>query len=315
MRSRLTTHTVNKSRETPVQDWQILGDSCEAVLSRRADPFQALAAGTIPGVVIRNAFDRTQCKQLIERFVAEDLIPDPSSNDRVLGGEYQTVGNFRSGDDHPLRIDIGSSLVNLTQLKVAEGDAKQNKAAFLAHSQGTYELFERLFAGLDDPVACLYDTLARLACGRRVKSAEEPDGQQYGPAIFRVHYAGQTYVPHINHVSLYDKLTAFEVSRFTHQFAGLICFQNPTSTAESPHTTIHNCDWDEGVEARIQSDTYRAWAARQGVNEEKIVVEPGDFYLFNSGLIHEVGPVVGNDARIVLATFIGYSPGDQEVFV
>ena len=37
--------------------------------------------------------------------------------------------------------------------------------------------------------------------------------------------------------------------------------------------------------------------------------------LFNSGLIHEVPSVIGDDPRIVLATFIGYSQDDEEVMV
>ena len=39
--------------------------------------------------------------------------------------------------------------------------------------------------------------------------------------------------------------------------------------------------------------------------------QEGDFYVFNSGLVHEVPAVVGDaKARIVLATFIGYSDDD-----
>jgi hypothetical protein len=44
-------------------------------------------------------------------------------------------------------------------------------------------------------------------------------------------------------------------------------------------------------------------------------VQPGDFYLFNSGCIHQVAPVEGNTHRTVLATFIGYSEDDDEIFV
>jgi hypothetical protein len=42
----------------------------------------------------------------------------------------------------------------------------------------------------------------------------------------------------------------------------------------------------------------------------------GDFYLFNAGLLHEV-PIVPEegDPRIVLATFIGYSEHDPEIYV
>jgi hypothetical protein len=44
-------------------------------------------------------------------------------------------------------------------------------------------------------------------------------------------------------------------------------------------------------------------------------LEPGDLYFFNTQLIHEVPGVPGELPRIVLATFIGYSPDDDEVFV
>jgi hypothetical protein len=41
-----------------------------------------------------------------------------------------------------------------------------------------------------------------------------------------------------------------------------------------------------------------------------------DFYIFNAGLLHEV-PIVpdAGETRIVLATFIGYSETDPEIFV
>ena len=47
----------------------------------------------------------------------------------------------------------------------------------------------------------------------------------------------------------------------------------------------------------------------------RVEVEPGDFYLFNSGFIHAVPEVLGSEPRIVLATFIGYSDDDSEVMV
>ena len=36
-----------------------------------------------------------------------------------------------------------------------------------------------------------------------------------------------------------------------------------------------------------------------------VVLEPGDLYFFNTGCIHEVPGIDGEDARVVLATFIG----------
>ena len=44
-------------------------------------------------------------------------------------------------------------------------------------------------------------------------------------------------------------------------------------------------------------------------------LEQGDLYFFNTRLIHEVPAVEGDLPRIVLATFIDYSPDDPEVYV
>ena len=51
------------------------------------------------------------------------------------------------------------------------------------------------------------------------------------------------------------------------------------------------------------------------IPQYQIEVNSGDFYLFNSGCIHQVAPVEGTTPRTVLATFIGYSEDDDEIFV
>lgn len=298
-------------------EWPVLEPDHATVMADYADPLQALAAGTIAGVVIRGAYNPAHCEALVARFVEQKLIPDPAEPAAIDPDQYQTVAHYRSNDTarRPLRIDIGTSLVNMTRLNAGSDDQAGNKAAFFAHAAATEQLFDELFDGFDNPVTCLYDNLAKLACGREVKTARERDGSRYGPAIFRVHYSSQTYTPHINHVRVFDKLNEFAVSRFEHQFAGLICFQNPASITQSPHATIHNCAWSPEVQAHLDAGTWREYASSKNISTARIVVEPGDFYLFNSGLIHEVGPVTGDRSRMVLATFIGYSPGDREVFV
>ena len=44
-------------------------------------------------------------------------------------------------------------------------------------------------------------------------------------------------------------------------------------------------------------------------------LEQRDLCLFNTRLIHEVPAVEGDLPHFVLATFIGYSPDDPEVYV
>src|SRR5205814_1947605 len=107
--------------------------------------------------------------------------------DLMLGAEEHA----RRADPRT-RIDIGTSL----------GNRGADQEAFFAHALETQALFRTLFDGFDDPVKVIYDALAALAEGKQVQVAREPDGRLYGPAIFRIHYGGHTYRPHIDHVVL-----------------------------------------------------------------------------------------------------------------
>ena len=82
------------------------------------------------------------------------------------------------GDGQARRVDIGTSF----------GHHRSDREKFHAHSAETLALFETLFDGYDDPVRTMYDALAQLAPGKEVKTAREPDGRLYGPAIFRVYH-------------------------------------------------------------------------------------------------------------------------------
>lgn len=289
-------------------NWTPLEPDLETVFACEDDPLDALAGGRIPGIVLRGVFNPDHCTELIQRFVERDLMRG------FPGTALKDTGQFVA--DTRTRIDIGSSLVNLTRSgdAIAEGE-DHSKENFLQHATGTHELFRHLFDGFDNPVDTLYSALSALAPGKEVKVAREPDGRLYGPAIFRIHYAGHAYSPHINHVGIGDKLLNFAVSRFTHQFAGLICFQNSAHEGRSPHAVIHRCFWTSEVEACISNGTFYEYAAANEIEQHCIEVEPGDFYLFNSGCIHEVAAVEGTTPRIVLATFLGYSADDKEIFV
>ena len=74
---------------------------------------------------------------------------------------------------------------------------------------------------------------AALSPGKQeVKTAREPDGSRYGPAIFRVHYETHSYKPHIDHVKYREQRTNYDVYRFEHQFAGVLCVQNADETRD-----------------------------------------------------------------------------------
>ena len=284
------------------ESWSVLEPDLETVFDHEADPLRALADARIAGIALRGAYNPDHCSGLMQRFVERGMMRDPEQPN--------------TGETSPSRIDIGSSLVNRARGGLAvSDDPAENKEAFLQHSASTHELFSHLFDGFDNPVDTLYNCLSALAVDKEVKVAREPDGRLYGSAIFRIHYEGHEYTPHINHVAIDDKLFNYEVSRFTHQFAGLICIQNSAHDGDSPHAVMHRCGWSPEVQSHLSNGTYHEYAAQSRIEQQQIEVQPGDFYLFNSGCLHQVAAVEGNIPRTVLATFIGYSEDDDEIFV
>jgi hypothetical protein len=273
-----------------VASWTPAGPDLESVLARYPEPLKALSEAQVPAMVLRRVYDPGHCQGLIGRFIERGLMRDPGKIDP---------------QDMRTRIDIGTSL----------GNRGNDREGFLEHAKGTHALFATLFEGYGDPVRTMYDYLQKLAGDKQVKVAREPDGRLYGPAIFRVHYAQHTYRPHIDHVVLREKRFNYAVSRFKHQFAGVLCFQNAEASGPGTQAILHRCLWSEEVQPHLAEGTFHEYAAERRIEKCRVELEPGDLYFFNTRLIHEVPAVEGDDPRIVLAVFIGYDPDDPEVYV
>ena len=271
-------------------DWLPAEPDMPAILARYPNPLQALAEADMPAITLRQAYDPEQGYGLIQRFLDQGRMRDPKDTDT---------------EDTRTRIDVGTSLGNLG------GD----KEAFLVDAAGTHKLFEHLFDGFVNPVTMIYDALSALAVGKEVKVAHEPDGRRYGPAIFRIHYTHHSYKPHIDHVTLREKRFDYAVSRFEHQFAGVLCMQNATHAGQSPQALLHRCLWTPEIQPHIADETFYQYATDNNIGNCQVDLEAGDLYFFNTRCIHEVPAVQGTNPRIVLAVFIGYSPDDPEVFV
>jgi hypothetical protein len=273
--------------------WIPIEPDWETILERYPNPIQALAEMRTPAPVIRQAYNPAHCEGLTQRFIEKDLMYDQDTlynNPSIVPTE---------------RIDIGTSLGN-------RGNSPED---FFSHAEETHTLFETLFDGFDNPVSTLYENLARLAPGKRIVTAYEPDGRCYGPAIFRIHYHTQVYKPHIDSVRLREERTDYAVYRFEHQFAGVLCMQNADELDTGTQSILHRCLWTEEVQPYIAEDTFDQYTAENGIEKCRVELSPGDLYFFNTRCIHEVPPVQGNNPRIVLAAFIGYSPDDDEIFV
>ncbi len=291
--------------------WKPLGPDLATILATESNPIQSLAEGTVPAIVFRQAFSSQQCRDLVQFLIDEEQIYasteslvaanalDAGVTDKWTGLQMNPVGTPRR------RIDIGTSL----------GNIGEDQERFLCESAETHRLFQRLFADRPNPVQVIYDRLQDIAPGKRVVTAYEPDGRQYGPAILRVHYGGYAYGPHIDSVRNREKRTNYAVHKFQSQFAGVLCVQNSTLNGVTAQGIIHRQFWNEDVDPWMKSGRFAEFAERQHVEHAQIELEPGDLYFFNTGMIHEVPGIPGDLPRIVLATFIGYSEDENEVMV
>lgn len=271
-------------------NWLPAEPDLETVCKTYSDPIYALSQAEMPAIILRNAYSPAQCQGLINRFTNMGLMRDETDI---------------NSPDKRTRIDIGTSL----------GNRGADKTKFLAHAETTHHLFKFLFDGLDNPVDLIYNSLTALSPKQEVKVAREPDGSLYGPAIFRVHYETHSYKPHIDHVKYRENRTDYQVYRFEHQFAGVLCVQNADETGRGTQAILHRCLWSEEIQPYIVEETFDQYAADNGIQNCEVELEQGDLYFFNTRCIHEVPPVQGNRARIVLAVFIGYSPEDGEIYV
>ena len=303
----------------PTTTWPVIDEASPLTPASGQMPLEALAQGEIGAIICRQAMKPGDCANVISQLVQEDLLYDPSQpvperfrDIAVPENYYYREGQEESAfDDHMavqhkerLRIDVGTSL----------GTRAANPEEFFAHAAQTLDLFDRLFRDAG-PVRVIYDQLSRLADPKTVVTAHEPDGRKYGPAIFRAHYGGFSYQPHYDSVRNREKRTNYSVYQFEHQFAGVLVLQNTELEGKTAQSRLHRCFWKPGLDEHLAKNTFHTYAAENQIAHLDVILDPGDLYFFNTGCIHEVPGVAGDDARIVLATFIGYSSERNEIFV
>ena len=300
--------------------WPVIDEAAPVTPTHDTAPLETLAAGEIGAIICRNAFSQADCQAVVTQLVREELLYDP---DKPIPDKFREIAVpenyfYRPGQDKSafkdhmaaqsadrMRIDVGTSL----------GTRASDPEAFFSHAQGTHELFQSLYGDQGGPVRTIYDQLSLLAGDKQVKTAQEADGRLYGPAIFRAHYGGFTYKPHYDSVRHREKRTDYAVYDFEHQFAGVLVLQNTEKDGQTAQSRLHRCFWNPEVDPHLHNDTFHEYARAQQIASLDVILNPGDLYFFNTGCIHEVPGIAGDSARIVLATFIGYSSDRPDIYV
>jgi hypothetical protein len=271
------------------ETWTPVEAPIDEILTQYPEPLLALARGEVPAFVLRRFFNPAHCQALMQRFYERGLLYDP-----------HTVGDGTSR-----RVDIGTSF----------GQHHRDREHFHAHSAETIELFNTLFDGYDDPVRALYDALARLTPNKDVKTAREPDGRLYGPAIFRVYHSEVGHGPHYDSVAKRTQAFEYQIARFEHQFAGVLCFQNSNKEGGTGEPYLYNCPFRPEVKEHLSREHFPGYVERENIERIQVQLEPGDLYFFFTENIHEVPAIVGDQPRAVLAIFFAMSPDDDEIYV
>jgi len=300
-------------------DWSPVEPDLETARSCCERPLEEIASGRVPAVVLRQAWSPQNCSDLVERLIGEGLlyeagkpVPPRFQKQSIPEGYYReghsSVPSFAWQAQQATgrnRIDIGTSL----------GYRGSCPEAFFSSSLETNRQFDRLFEDHPNPIRLLYESLQALSVNQSVVTAHEPDGREYGSAIIRAHYGGYTYRPHFDSVRLREKRENYAVHRFEHQFAGVLVLQNSTAHGRTAQTVLHRCLWEPEVDPYLKAGTFDDYAAENDIANVEVCLEPGDLYFFNTRCIHEVPGVAGDQPRIVLATFIGFSADCDEIFV
>jgi hypothetical protein len=299
--------------------WQLAEPNLSTICQQYDRPLDSLASGDIPAIVLRQFVPQVDCCQLIQRCIGEGLLYDPQNPVSLeLDSVSVPEGHYREGKDQAWvqawaestttgngpsrRIDIGTSL----------GYRGSDQEGYFEHSAATVRMLARLFEGMVNLVDVMYHALQSLSIDKQVMTARENDGRGYGPAIIRAHYGGYEYKPHFDSVRNRENRTDYSVYDFDHQFGGILVLQNAELNGTAAQARIHRCFWEPEVTPHLENDTFHDYARTKGIESCDVILDPGDLYFFNTGCIHEVPGVDGDEARIVLAVFIGYS-SDRDV--
>ena len=268
--------------------WSPIEADAATIARRFPEPLMTLAEGSVPAFVLRGAYPVEDCQTLMERFESRGYF----SRDTV-GVESQLSGGSY--------LDLGTSL----------GRMGADREKFFAHADRTHTLFPKLFENIQDPVATIYDNLSLLAGGKHVQTAVSDDGRRYGPAIFRIYQSEEGHKPHYDSIRRRTKST-YEVARFTHQFAGVLCVKKGTAAGDS---TLYRAKAEGAVEDAVTQDAFEEYARENGIPGARVELDAGDLYFFYTENVHEVPRIDRTSTRVVLAVVVAMSPDDNEIFV
>ena len=155
--------------------------------------------------------------------------------------------------------------------------------------------------------------LRSLLRGRRIRPGHGGDrlGRVSGRRLHQGRKSGLSGACGANRTQAFD----YQISRFTHRFAAILCLQNSTKEAGTGEPYLYNCPYRPELQEHLSRDKFPAYVAEQGIERAQVQLEPGDLYFFFTENVHEVPAIIGDQPRAVLAIFFAMSSDDDEIYV
>jgi hypothetical protein len=232
-----------------------------------------------PAIIVRGAYPPELCQEAVDR-----VLP--------LALETSTPGHVRLGP--------------------VFGWLKHVPDSYLQLSEMAGPLFESIFDDIPNPVDVLYATLRGLMPHKDVRTAAQPDGRTYAPAIFRAFAEGAGHHAHVDNVHAFREFHPWSVTDYAQQLSMVMCLQN----SEIPiRPVIYDQMSSPEVLHHIDHQSYPGYADAHGVPRTAIHLEPGDLYVFWAAHVHEVPLIKGDGYRVICAAFAGFDRDRSDVVV
>ena len=312
------------------RSWRPLLGTPAEILQQHPDPLRALSKGKVPAIVIKNQMSKAELAALQERLfkmhAARTLWKSTRPGDP---GGYIGVA-FTSA----LKWQLGPK--RFSTLAAGAVDSMRQ--------HGIYAPIAALYGGLRALAAGRTVRTARDPLTNR----------SFTPGTFRMQPNGTVQPVHLDSLHAFDRLACrrscgcdpasamppkdrqqarlstqySDMRRFSTQFSALVLLQR--SDLASNEVSVYgryiddiekSCDiklMGQKRDAPGPTNSYTLnfdrSSARRSFHASSEDISSGDIYMFNSGFLHEVHPIIVREhTRMTISTFLGFS--DEEVVV
>jgi predicted 2-oxoglutarate/Fe(II)-dependent dioxygenase YbiX len=239
--------------------------------------FDSLLNGNIPAIVVRNFYDRKQCKKIVEKI--------ENSQKSFFQKKLQHIGPF---------------LMSYAT----------KKKEYFDNAKNTRKTFEDIFSQTVQPTLKISKIISKVLPEYFTSLARE-SGNDFSPYVIRIHENGKSIPIHKDNVKYEGK--EYDFSGIDHQLSCIVHLQEPQNGGQ---IVIFNKQWSRNDEKRRNIDFGYSEDIVSTSEFCKISnLCAGDLVMINPNHYHKVTPIQGYIPRITLGMFLGLYKKEQRIVV